>query len=101
MIHVVASIRVKPGMVPRFLDVFKANIPDVRNETGCIDYFPAVDIDVGLAPQVLDQNAVTVIERWESVEALRAHSISPHMQAYREKVKDMVEGISIKVIQEA
>jgi quinol monooxygenase YgiN len=35
------------------------------------------------------------------VEALRAHLKTPHMLAYREKVKDIVEVLSIKVLKEA
>ena len=40
MIYVIASVRVKPGKVSEFLEVFKANVPDVKNEKGCIDYVP-------------------------------------------------------------
>ncbi len=101
MINVLASIRIKTGSLPAFLEIFRANIPKVRTEKGCIEYFPAVDIDTGLPPQVLDENMVTVIEKWESVEALRDHLASPHMLAYRDKVKDMVAGLSLKVLREA
>jgi quinol monooxygenase YgiN len=54
-----------------------------------------------LPPQSLDENIVTIIEKWESLEALRDHLNEPHMLTYKEKVKDIVEGISIKVLQEA
>jgi quinol monooxygenase YgiN len=101
MISVIASIRVKPGSVSEFLEIFKANLPKVRQEKGCIEYFPAVDVDSGLPPQVLDKNTVTIIEKWESLEALRAHLTAPHMLAYREKVKDIVQNLSLKVLQEA
>ena len=75
-------------------------MPDVREEKGCIEYFPAVDIDTDLPPQALDENMVTIIEKWEDVEALKVHLVAPHMLAYREKVKDMVENLSFKVLQE-
>lgn len=84
-----------------FLEIFKSNVPDVRKERGCIDYFPAVDIDTGLPIQNLDENIVTIIEKWESLEALSDHLTAPHMLVYREKVKDIVENISIKALQEA
>jgi len=54
-----------------------------------------------LPPQVLDENTVTIIEKWESLEALRDHLNTPHMLAYREKVKDIVAELSLKVLQEA
>jgi quinol monooxygenase YgiN len=101
MIHVIASVRVKPGKLSEFLEVFKSNIPHVREERGCTEYFPSVDIDAELAPQILDENIVTIIEKWESLEALRNHLNTPHMLAYREKVKDVVEDLSLKVLQEA
>ena len=101
MINVIASIRVKPGRLSEFLEIFKSNVPSVREEMGCIEYFPAVDIDADLPPQSLDGNVVTIIEKWESPETLRDHLNAPHMLAYKEKVKDMVEGVSIKVLQEA
>ncbi len=101
MINVIASIRVKPGRLPEFLEIFKSNVPNVKEEKGCIEYFPAIDIDADLPPQVLDENVVTIIEKWEGLEALRDHLSAPHMQSYKEKVKDIVEDVSVKVLQEA
>ena len=101
MISVIASIRVKEGRRSQFLEIFKSNISNVREERGCMVYFPAVDMDVDLPPQILDENVVTIIEKWQSPEALRDHLVAPHMLAYKEKVKDMVEDVSLKVLQEA
>jgi quinol monooxygenase YgiN len=99
MINVIASIRVKAGRLPEFIEIFKSTVPKVRGEEGCIEYFPAIDIDTNLPVQNLDKNVVTIIEKWQSLEALRAHLETLHMIAYREKVKDMVESVSIKVLQ--
>lgn len=101
MINVIASISVKAGKVSEFLEIFKANVPNVFEEKGCIEYSPTIDIDTGLPPQILDENVVTIIEKWESLEALRAHLIAPHMLAYKAKVKDLVEGSSLKVLKNA
>jgi quinol monooxygenase YgiN len=101
MINVLAAISVKPGKRDEFVKIFKANVPNVRAETGCIEYVPTVDVDAELAPQILDENSVTVIEKWESLEALQDHLVAPHMMAYKEQVKDIVDGVSIKVLQEA
>mgnify|MGYP006285159195 FL=1 len=100
MIQVLASIRVKPGKRSEFLEIFKANVPNVHREPGCLEYFPAVDVDTGLPPQVQDPNVVTVVEKWESVQALQDHLQTPHMLNYREQVKDLVEDLSLKVLQE-
>jgi quinol monooxygenase YgiN len=101
MISVLASIRIKEGKRSAFLDIFQANVPKVREETGCIEYFPAVDIDSGLGVQQLDADVVTIVEKWQSLEALKDHLATPHMLAYREKVKDLVEDLSLKVLQQA
>jgi quinol monooxygenase YgiN len=85
--------------VSQFIEIIKSNVPEVRKEKGCIEYSPAVDVDSGLPVQKLDKNVVTIVEKWESVEALRAHLKAPHMLAYREKVKDIVEDLSVKVLQ--
>ena len=100
MIIVIASVHVKPGKLSDYLAILKANMQAVRKEKGCIEYVPLVDIDVNLPPQVLDKNAVTILEKWESLEALHAHLGSPHMLAYREKVKSIIESVSLKVLQE-
>ncbi len=100
MTIVIASINIKEGKLPDYLRILKANIPLVRKETGCIEYVPTGDIETGLPAQVLDRNVVTILERWESLEALNAHLTSPHMLDYREKVKDMVDRVSVKVLRE-
>ncbi len=100
MINVIASIYIKEGKLSDYLRILKANVPLVRKEKGCIEYVPAVDIETGLAAQVLEKNVVTILEKWESKDALNAHLGSSHMLEYREKVKDMVERVSIKVLKE-
>lgn len=101
MIHVLASIHIKDGQRPAFLEIFKANVPAVLNEKGCVAYAPTVDVPTGLPPQVLDDSVVTIVEQWRSLEDLRAHLSAPHMAAYREKVKDMVGQVTLKVLTEA
>ena len=101
MINVIASIRIKEGHVSEFLEIFKANVPNVIKEYGCIEYCPTIDIDADLPPQNLDGNVVTIIEKWETLDALRDHIKAAHMLVYKEKVKDLVDGMSLKVLKEA
>jgi quinol monooxygenase YgiN len=100
MIHVIASVHVKAGRVNEFLEIFKSNIPKVREENGCIQYLPAIDIDSGLPPQVFEDNVVTIIEKWENLDALQDHLKAPHMLVYMEKVKNVVENVLLKVLKE-
>jgi quinol monooxygenase YgiN len=101
MIHVLASIRIKDGERPAFLEIFKANIPAVLKEKGCIAYSPAIDAPTGLPAQELDASVVTIIEKWNSLDDLKAHLSAPHMLSYREKVKGLVDRVSLKVLTEA
>lgn len=101
MINVIAAIHIKEGRRSEFIEIFKANIPLVLEEKGCKEYMPTIDVPTGLAPQELNDNVVTIIEKWESLEALQAHLAAPHMLTYREKVKGLVEKMSLKVLKEA
>ena len=100
VVNVIASISVKTGSLADYLAVLKANVPSVRKEEGCIEYILMVDIDAKLPPQVFDKNVVTIFEKWASLGTLHAHLGSPHMNDYREKVKNMVERVAVKVLQE-
>ncbi len=101
MIIVIALIRVKEGKAPEFTKIFKDYASNVRKERGCIEYFPAVDVKTQLPPQSLDENVVTIIEKWESLEALQDHFASPGMREQQKREKGMVEGATIKILQEA
>ena len=84
MIHVLAIITAKPGMRDPILKLFHANIPAVRAEKGCIEYGPAVDAEgVGGIQTKLGPDAFVVVEKWESVDALKAtHAILAALWAH-------------------
>ncbi len=100
MVIVLASIRLRKGKRDEYQRILKTLVPEVRTEKGCIEYVPAVDVDANIAPQVLDPDLVTILEKWRSMDALRTHLGSRHMLAYRETVKDIVESVSVKVLEE-
>ena len=102
MIHVIATIEVAPGKRDEFLGIFNANVPNVKAEDGCLAYGPAVDTDSGIPAQPpLRDNAVVVIEQWESLGHLKAHLAAAHMQTYRQAVQDLVQGAEIQVLRPA
>ena len=98
MINVIASLTIKEGHLDEFIEIFKANVPHVLAEKGCIEYMPTVDLPTGLPPQELNGRGVTILEKWDSLEDLKAHITAPHMRAYQKQVKGMVEGMSLKVL---
>ena len=98
MVNVIASIEIKEGHVEEFNKIFVANVPNVLAEKGCIEYAPTIDVPTNIGVQKTNKNIVTIIEKWESLDHLYAHLKAPHMNTYREKVKDIVVGVSIKVL---
>ena len=101
MIHVIASITVKDTELESFIEIFKANIPNVMKENGCIEYSATMDVETDVAIQQTDKNVVTVIEKWESLSHLKAHFTAPHMLDYKSRVDDMVETVSLKILQDS
>ena len=102
MINVLAIITAKPGQRDAVLAAFRANMPAVRAENGCIEYFPAIDTpDAGKIQTEFGPDTFVVIEKWASMEHLRAHSAAPHMAAYAAKVKDMLASRVIHVLSPA
>ena len=102
MIHVVAVITAKPGLRANILKEFRANMPAVHAEKGCIEYQPAVDADgTGPIQTKCGPDTFIVIEKWESAEALAAHAAAPHMAAYVGKVRDWIAQRMIHVLSPA
>ena len=102
MIYVIASIKVKNGFREEFLKIFKANIPAVKAETGCIMYQPTIDFPSGMdAQERVSDNVVTIIEGWACIECLKKHLASSHMLQYKKDVKDLVEGSSLQIVEPA
>ena len=99
MVHIVAVITAKPGMRDKLLEAFKNNVPTVLAEDGCIEYQPTIDTDDGGPAQTIyGENTFVVIEKWESMAALKAHAVSPHMKSYAEKAKDMISDRVIHIL---
>ena len=100
MICVIAAIEVNEGQREAFLKEFAQLVPKVHAEDGCIEYGPMVDVPTNIPVQPPERdNVVTVVEKWESVEALETHLIAPHMLEYKKAVKDIVKGLSIQVLE--
>jgi len=102
MIYVIATIQLADGKLDEFIEALRDNLPNVRAEDGCIEYQPTIDLETDFAAQPdVRPNVVTMLEKWESLAALRAHLAAPHMLAYRERVKDCVGGVSLQILETA
>ena len=99
MIHVIAVITAKPGMREAILQAFRANVPAVKAEQGCIEYGAAVDVENGPKFQTqFGADTFVVIEKWESPDALKAHAAAPHMAAYAAKTRDMIASRAVHIL---
>jgi quinol monooxygenase YgiN len=99
MIHVIAVITAKPGKREEILKHARANLAAVRAEKGCIEYGPVLDAENALPFQTkLGPDAFMVVEKWESMDALKAHAAAPHMAAYGAKTKEMIASRVIHIL---
>lgn len=102
MVHVLAIITTKPGMRAQVLAAFNSNVPNVHDEDGCIEYGATFDAeDAGAIQTKLGDDTFVVVEKWASLDALKAHAAAPHMAAYGVKVKDMLASRIIHVLSPA
>jgi quinol monooxygenase YgiN len=99
MVHVIAVITAKPGKRAAILEAFRANVPAVRAEQGCIEYGAAIDAENALSIQKKwGDDSFLAIEKWESMEALKAHAAAPHMAAYGAKTRDLIASRVIHIL---
>lgn len=89
MIIVSAVLTTKPGMREKVLGLAQPCIAATLSENGCLQY--------ELLRSTNDENVLVFVERWESLETLRAHSQSAHVAAFREARKDFMESAAVKV----
>ena len=98
MIHVIATITIKPGVETEYIKLLAANCVLVRAEEGCASYVATRDVASGIAVQEPPRpDTIIICEQWESLTALRAHLAAPHMAAWRQRVKDLVAGVRLQV----
>lgn len=76
MIYVVATLTIKPGSLEALRAPAAACIAETRKEEGCIAYELMASLD--------DPERLVFVEKWETREALTAHSKKPHLVAWRE-----------------
>jgi quinol monooxygenase YgiN len=102
MVHVLAVITANPGKREEVLRHFRANVPAVRAEKGCIEYGAAVDAEAALPVQTrYGADTFVVVEKWESMDALKAHAAAPHMAAYGAKTKELLASRVIHILSPA
>jgi len=99
VIHVIAIITAKPGQRDAILKEFRANMPAVHAEKGCIEYGPAIDAEgMGAIQTKFGPDTFVVIEKWADAAALKAHAAAPHMAAYSARTRELIASRVIHVL---
>ena len=81
--YIVATVYPKAGKEEAVKAEILKNIPIVREEKGCLRYDLHVLKDGG--------GKFMFYEIWEDKAAFEAHGVAPHMMAYRERIKCLLE----------
>jgi len=76
-------------------------VPKVLAEEGCVEYGPWIDIPNSITKTEPRDNVMTAIEKWESIEALEAHLMAPHMLEFRKATESMRLNIELQILEPA
>lgn len=98
MIHVIAIITAQAGKRDELLEAFKAVVPLVHKEKGCIEYQPVTDTDNTGSQAKIGEDSYMVIEKWDTMEDLRAHAASEHMADYGKNAGHLVADRCVYVL---
>jgi len=94
MIVVQVEVIVEPGSADKVRAAVKKMEEATRREAGCLKYAFSVDLS--------DPGMVRVTERWESIDAIKAHLASPHMAEFNKAVGALQpKGLDVKAYEVA
>jgi quinol monooxygenase YgiN len=94
MIVVQVEVVIEPGSADQVRDAVAKMEQATRREPGCLKYAFSID--------VTDPGMVRVTERWESIEAIKAHMATPHMAEFNKAVMALrPKGLDIKAYEVA
>lgn len=75
MVHVLVTMQIKSGKMTEFLATVKELQPFVLKEPGCLEYDFTREVPSPLGIQEpIDENRITLVEKWESMKALELHA---------------------------
>ncbi|MFZ1813657.1 MAG: putative quinol monooxygenase [Rhizobiaceae bacterium] len=90
MIHLIATLTIKPGSLPAVMDAVRSCLEATRREDGCISY--------ELFTSIEDENRLVFVERWRDRAALDAHFNMPHLAEWRTRGGHHITSRRIEII---
>ncbi len=98
MIHILVSMMVKEGCMKEFLALGEKLRREVLKEKGCHAYEYTREIASPLGIQeAVDSNRITLVERWDSLESLKAHMDAPHMKEFGPGMSELRTSVTARV----
>ncbi|MDR2314664.1 MAG: antibiotic biosynthesis monooxygenase [Spirochaetaceae bacterium] len=102
MVHLVVSFMIKEGKMEEYLGELKKLRPLVLAEKGCVEYTFVREYQSPIAIQETpNPNRLTLIEKWETPEALAVHGEAPHMKEFEARLAPLRAGASARVMEAA
>jgi quinol monooxygenase YgiN len=99
MVHLVVTFIIKDGKMDEYLAEVKKLRPLVLAEKGCVEYTFAREYTSPLVIQeAVDPNRLTLIEKWETPEALAIHGEAPHMKEFGPRLNSLRISVSARVM---
>ncbi len=92
-ITVVAVATAKPGQAAALRTELLKLVPPTRAEEGCIEYV--------LHDNNEDDNSFVFVERWASLELLKKHSASDHLQNFVKTSGNILEKLDVLKLTDA
>jgi quinol monooxygenase YgiN len=86
-LNVVAMIDAKPEFVSEIELALREMLVPTRAEPGCLQYELTRDMD--------SPTRLVMVERWQDVAALDAHTATPHMARLREAMAGRIEQVNV------
>ncbi|GIR52995.1 MAG: hypothetical protein CM15mP62_04660 [Rhodospirillaceae bacterium] len=101
LVHVLAVITAKPGKGRRCWRILIIMFRLFMRRR-CIEYGAVIDSpEASSFSAPFGPDTFVVVEKWESLDHLKAHAAAPHMKAYAEKNKDLLADRKVHVMTSA
>jgi quinol monooxygenase YgiN len=96
VLHVVVTMMVKEGRMEEFQGLCRELRPKVLAEPGCLAYDYTRDLAGPFGGRGLEPNRVTLLERWESLEALKVHLTAKHLKETGARMAELRASVEVR-----
>ncbi len=84
MVALIAKMKIKEGKIDEATDLFRDLVPKVGKEEGTVGY--------AICRDKANPDLLVVVERYRDMEAIQAHSSTPHFKEFSKAVGALLDG---------